>query len=145
MEVLRFRLSGGCSSYRNSASWWDYGYSPGLWRYHHDLGRAAVDSCAVCALHKVLGQGGKKELELCTQPGPLGGSAQGGEGRLSVISTEVPYSLAVTLGLGKEKRESGKDNLYRGVSFLHRHSFRCLCRDPGKLAPVLCVSWAREL
>lgn len=73
-----------------------------------------MDSCAVCALHKVLGQGGKKELELCTQPGPLGGSAQGREGHLSVISTEVPYSLAVTLGLGKEKRESRKDKLYRG-------------------------------
>lgn len=72
-----------------------------------------MDSCAVCALHKLLGQGGKKELELCTQPGPPGGSAQGGEGHFSVISKEVPYSLAVTLGLGKEKRESGKDNLYR--------------------------------
>ena len=139
VEVLPFSLSAWCSSYRKSVPYWDpelQHWAPGM--PHQGLGRAAADSCAVCTLQKMRGQGGKRGLEFCTKPGLRWC------GHRFLISTEVPDALAVTLGLGRkgERRRGEKINSLRSLSASHFWDicFGVSAQRPGGAGSSWCVS-----
>lgn len=98
-----------------------------------------MDSCAVWALHKLLGQGAGGGWT------PAASCGHGWGVYLFPISTEVPHVLAVTLSLVRKGKGEGKIQSSRRVSASH-FWFRCVCPGTwGELGPMVRVSRAHQL